>query len=65
MLYDQYCPEVILCGHVQCAIRGRGNTTLLPSVNTLIARGMFCGAKYTHHIHSNHKTLQQHYNNIK
>ena len=23
------------------------NTTLLPSVNTL-ARGMFCGAKYTH-----------------
>ena len=23
--------------------------TLLPSVNTLIARGMFCGAKYTHH----------------
>ena len=25
------------------------NTTLLPSVNTLIARGMFCGAKYTHH----------------
>ena len=25
------------------------STTLLPSVNTLIARGMFCGAKYTHH----------------
>ena len=25
------------------------NTTLLPNVNTLIARGMFCGAKYTHH----------------
>ena len=25
------------------------NTTLLPSVNTVIARGMFCGAKYTHH----------------
>ena len=25
------------------------NTTLLPSVNTLIARGMFCGAKNTHH----------------
>ena len=25
------------------------NTTLLPSVNTLIARAMFCGAKYTHH----------------
>ena len=25
------------------------NLTLLPSVNTLIARGMFCGAKYTHH----------------
>ena len=24
------------------------NITLLPSVNTLIARGMFCGAKYTH-----------------
>ena len=24
------------------------NTTLLPSVNT-IARGMFCGARYTHH----------------
>ena len=23
--------------------------TLLPSVNTLIARGMFCGVKYTHH----------------
>ena len=23
--------------------------TLLPSVNALIARGMFCGAKYTHH----------------
>ena len=21
----------------------------MPSVNTLIARGMFCGAKYTHH----------------
>ena len=27
----------------------RYNTTLLSSVNTLIARGMFCGAKYTHH----------------
>ena len=26
------------------------NITLLPSVNTLIARGMFCGAKYTLHI---------------
>ena len=25
------------------------NITLLPSVNTLIAQGMFCGAKYTHH----------------
>ena len=25
------------------------NTTLLPSGNTLIAREMFCGAKYTHH----------------
>ena len=25
------------------------NTTLLPSINTLIARGMFCGSKYTHH----------------
>ena len=25
------------------------NTTLLPSVNTLIARGIFCGAKCTHH----------------
>ena len=25
------------------------NTTLLPSVNTLIARGMFCDARYTHH----------------
>ena len=25
------------------------NITLLPSVNTLIARGMFYGAKYTHH----------------
>ena len=25
------------------------NITLLPSANTLIARGMFCGAKYTHH----------------
>ena len=25
------------------------NITLLPSDNTLIARGMFCGAKYTHH----------------
>ena len=24
-------------------------TSLLPSVSTLIARGMFCGAKYTHH----------------
>ena len=24
------------------------NITLLPSVNTLIARGMYCGAKYTH-----------------
>ena len=23
--------------------------TLLPSVSTLIARGMFCAAKYTHH----------------
>ena len=45
------------------------NTTLLPSVNTLIARGMLCGAKYTHsthihiHIHSNHKTFN--YNNSK
>ena len=25
------------------------NITLFPSVNTLIARGMFCGARYTHH----------------
>ena len=25
------------------------NITLLPSVNTLIARGMFCGARYTRH----------------
>ena len=25
------------------------NITLLPSVNTLITRGMFCDAKYTHH----------------
>ena len=25
------------------------NISLLASVNTLIARGMFCGAKYTHH----------------
>ena len=25
------------------------NITLLPSVNTLIARGMLSGAKYTHH----------------
>ena len=25
------------------------NRTLLPSVSTLIARGMFCGAKYTYH----------------
>ena len=25
------------------------NITLLPSVNTLIARGMFRSAKYTHH----------------
>ena len=25
------------------------NIALLPSVNTLIARGMLCGAKYTHH----------------
>ena len=25
------------------------NITLLPSVNTLIARGLFCGARYTHH----------------
>ena len=28
------------------------NITLLPSVNTLIARGMFCGVKYTHHTFS-------------
>ena len=27
----------------------RYNITLLPSVNTLIARGMFCGARYTHY----------------
>ena len=26
------------------------NKTLLPSVNTLTARRMFCGAKYSHHI---------------
>ena len=25
------------------------NITLLPSVSTLIAQGVFCGAKYTHH----------------
>ena len=25
------------------------NITLLPSVNTLTAQGMFCGAKYTRH----------------
>ena len=37
--------------------------TLLPSVNTLIAWGMFCGAIYTHHIYSNHKTFN--YNNSK
>ena len=30
------------------------NITLLPSVNTLIARGMFCGAKYTHLYTSKH-----------
>ena len=34
---------------VQMARRLQYNVTLLPSVNTLIARGMFCGAKYTHH----------------
>ena len=25
------------------------NTSVLPSVSTQIARGMFCGVKYTHH----------------
>ena len=29
--------------------KAKYNRTLLPSVNTLIARGMFCGAKYTRH----------------
>ena len=39
------------------------NITLLPSVNTLIARGMFCGAKYTHQtLHSHHTShSHQHY----
>ena len=32
---------------IACALQY--NITLLPSVNTLIARGIFCGAKYTHH----------------
>ena len=35
-------------GGGECAMT-EYNTTLLPSVNTLTARGMFCGAKYTHH----------------
>ena len=34
--------KIELCAH-------KYNITLLPSVSTLIARGMFCGAKYTHH----------------
>ena len=38
---DFYMPFLFLC--IQY------NITLLVSVNILIARGMFCGAKYTHH----------------
>ena len=33
------------------------NTTLLLSVNT-IALGMFCGAKYTHHVKHNMQIFQ-------
>ena len=36
-----------LCGEFLLYIQY--NVTLLPSVNALIARGMFCGAKYSHH----------------
>ena len=37
------------CSLVKSAVVVQYNITLLTSVNTLIARGMFCGAKYTHH----------------
>ena len=41
MLASFLCGEFLL--HIQY------NKTLLPSVNILIARGMFCSAKCTHH----------------
>ena len=41
--------ELSLSEWVYCVQIIQYNITLLPSVNTLIARGMFCGAKYTHH----------------
>ena len=35
--------------HSEEVISMQDNVTLLPSVNTLIVREMFCGAKYTQH----------------
>ena len=35
--------------HKRGPVHNNNNITLLPSVNTLISQGMFCGAKYTHH----------------
>ena len=37
-----------------CYTTEQCNTTLLPRVNTIVI-GWFCGAKYTYHIHANHK----------
>ena len=53
----------LLCVHRLMSIQY--SITLLPSVSTLIARGMFCGLAQAHsaHIHSNHKTFN--YNNSK
>jgi len=36
-------------GRIKTFLLIQYNITLLPSVSTLIARGLFCGAKYTHH----------------
>ena len=45
------CLSVLLLAQMSSALTTsrQYNITLLPSVNTLIAGGMFCGAKYTHH----------------
>ena len=42
-------PRVYAPTYLFSTVSDSYNTTLLPSVNTLVARGMFCGDRYTHH----------------